>query len=214
MRVSFKRAFAVPLLALGVTAIASAGPIANATFSFNKTGSVSYTGTNLGTSTSITLPATLNVDDVPLTYLGSPNDFLGESVLGSVMISPLAITGYTVGVTSPFVQLAFLSFASGTMPSDRFTFDAQTVRGISGNADLQLQLIFTGLFNDSLGEYTSGELASVSLIFTSDSPTSAIGFAGTFSTPPQPSDVPEPATMALLGGALLVVGVGRRFSKV
>jgi len=93
---------------------------------------------------------------------------------------------------------------------NRFTFTAtQGAKGAYtiGGSDF-LNIGYTGTFSDSGGTY-SPNLATLSLTFTQASgvPDGAVNFAGTFST----TSMPEPTTMALLGSALLGLGlIGRK----
>ena len=80
-----------------------------------------------------------------------------------------------------------------------------------------LDLVLTGTFaSDTTGNYLTGQAANMSIACTQVQPGAAIGCVKTISSPPAaiPVDTPEPASLALLGSALLGFSVLRRRRKL
>ncbi|MBS1856684.1 MAG: PEP-CTERM sorting domain-containing protein [Acidobacteria bacterium] len=216
-------ASAALLLALSVPGFG--GTIANGSFGFNSTGGlITYTpnGSILNAST-ITIPTpnassgcgvAMNVCEqitsIPPTYLTLQNDFAAGGNTPLHVNDDVTFSSYTFDLT--LVALPVFHFTGQN--SDRFTFTA--TGGLKNTASLAnsdfLNLAYSGMFSDSLGFYNTAP-GSLSLTFTqSGGATGAVTYSGTFATPPLPtSGVPEPETMAMVGGALIGLGMlGRK----
>jgi hypothetical protein len=212
---------AVVASTLAFSSVSFAGIVANGTFSFTNTGGViSYTppGGSLLAATTVTIPTPTatggacpgvceEINTLPPTYLTLQNDFAAGGNTPLAINQSVTFNNYTFDLT--FASLPIFHFT--TENGNRFTFQATTgSKGTSsiGNTDF-LNVSYNGFFSDSGGLYNVGS-ASLSLTFTqTGGVTGAVGYAGTFATPPT-SGAPEPATMAMLGGALVALGVAGR----
>ena len=196
----------VMLVLVAGSGLASAGTLANATMTVQpKVGfAPTYVGSDISTATSITLAGGTEVQFVPALYLGAtPNDFVGVVFPGdTVTLNPLTID-LTGGQTFPLTN--FLSWGN-------YTFTASSL--VVSNAGLgTLNLHFGGTFHDTSANFLDN-VGEVRFGFTQTGGSAgAISESGTFATPPIPG-VPEPATMVLLGSALLGIGVMRRRRNV
>jgi len=192
--------------------------IANGTVSFNNTGGlVTYTGgaggVNTATQVSIPVPngTTIFEQIVGLnpTYLGAPNSFAPGGTTPEAIGRDIVFTdahAYTFDMTFGF--LPTFQFSIQDSPSDRFQFVASSgqKQGSSFGGANFLNVIYQGTFSDSGGTYISAP-ASLSLSFNqSGGITGAVAYSGTFATPPQ-TGVPEPATMVIIGSALIGLGL-------
>ena len=195
---------------------------ANGSFGFNSTGGVvTYTpGAGLMiNATSITIPvpnATTNcgvgtnvceqITSIPNLYLGAQNSFAaGGPTPLSVNDDITFNNGFTFSLN--FSVLPVFMFPN----SNRFSFTATSGSKQTfsiGNSDF-LNVAYLGTFHDSNAQYVDAP-ASLSLTFTqTGGATGTVVYSGTFATPP--AGVPEPETMALVGCALVGVGlVGRK----
>ena len=219
---------AVVLLAISIPASASLVN-ANADFAIGFTGTLSYNPgdpSGLLAATSITLPSNTLVQGERITgldsnYLGNPNDFCNSGDCSSTLngLTPLFL-GQTISLSSQTLDLTGASLPtltlSSTSPADPFTFTASSIlvqRSHVGNADF-VNVFYSGVFNDNGTIYNPNLPASLSFSFTQTGGASgSVSGSGTFATPPQapPSGAPEPATMALMGSALVGLGMfGRK----
>lgn len=197
----------VMLVLVAGSGLASAGTLANATMTVQpKVGfAPTYVSSgDISAATSITLAGGTEVQFVPALYLGATlNDFVSVVFPGdTVTVFPLAID-LTGAQTFPLTD--FLSWGNYT-----FTATSLTV----SNAGLgTLNLRFDGTFHDTSAAFLDN-VGEVRFGFTQTGGSAgAISESGTFATPPIPG-VPEPATMVLLGSALLGVGIMRRRRNV
>ena len=200
------------ILLLVASSSGFAGIAANGSFGFSILGCCSLDGGAPGTG-DLLLAATVDwqsptdngvIVTNDATTFGSPNDFQ-SLFLSSVTLNPAGFNK-TLGF-NPMT----LTFGPGAIYSFNATFENQTVNvGVRS-----VSLYFLGTFHDSTGAFNDG-LASLSLSFTQSAPESSVSGSGTFSTPPvsNPS-APEPATLTMMGSALIGLGVlGRkRFNR-
>jgi hypothetical protein len=228
MRKILKNGIAV-LTFMALSGMASAATMAFGTFSFSNfgTGDVTFTDTPPGNAigpntTQIMLPGQIITSLTP-TYNGNPNSFcnaadcggingpdptgrlaVGQSLLFQGGSNVLNIAG---GLAS---TIDFL-FSNGTTPVDRYEFLASgpgQVTTASFGSSSFLFISYTGNFTDAAGFYTN-QPAVVSFTFTQASPGATVGESASFSTPP----IPEPATMGLIGGGLVAIGLVARKKK-
>ena len=193
---------------------------ANATFGFTPIGNITADNIDLLLATTLTLPSLELVGTVPTQNFGIANDFFcptpGSStqcvdIGNTVSLNPLTLNLSTGPVSLP----QMLIFSSGN--GGRYQFSATSSQVSSDSTTRSVALYFLGTFHDTdpTTPFDDGP-ASLSFAFTQSAPNSTIGAVATFSTPPAPpTGTPEPATTALLGSALIGLGlIGRkRFAR-
>ncbi len=193
------------LSAIGAsTALAGTMAQTYGTFTINATGTVvtSPTGSPLNSISSFTLPADETVSSIPPTYFGYTNAFLTTLALGqSVAISPLTVPVPTSGSSETLNYTNFLTFGS----TGQYTFSLMNLSNVTANGGLILQGL--GFFTDSTGSLGTNLPSEVSFALSQTNSQGATGISTTFSVPPSMTNVPEPGSLALLGTALITLGL-------
>jgi hypothetical protein len=201
--------FAPVLLLLAFSTLSFAGIAANGSFGFSLSGCCSLNGGPNGTGNLLTASTIdfqlgpnnffINTND-PLTY-GLPNDFqFLASTLGT--ISPNGLN-----TTIPFNAMT-ATFGAGGI----YSFTALSEAVSVSVPTRSINFYFLGTFADSTNTFDSAA-ASLTLQFSQSAPNTSLSGSGTLSTPPAPlpTGTPEPATMGVLGTALVGLGImGRK----
>jgi hypothetical protein len=220
--------FRLVLSTLAMASASFAGIAANGTFGFNSTGGVitdSPSGSILFAN-SITLPvpnSSINcgtgsnvceqITSIGPLYLGSINDFAPAGHTPLSVNDDVTFDSYTFGISPLTLPVFHFTVQNGL----RFTFTASSAQKSTSSlagSDF-LNVAYIGTFSDSGAFYNPGA-ALLSMSYTQTGGASgAITYSGTFATPPPSTGSPEPATMAMLGSALIGLGVlGRkRFAR-
>lgn len=192
---------ATAILALAVAPAVKASPITPfGTFGFAGLGGTSFTGSTIGSATSVTIPAGIFINNTPATYLGHPNIFVPiDFTIDSSAVNPTTLSVSNINgapVTYGGVS-GLVDYLTWTGSGDTYFFTLNSGTWTS-SASTNLSFVGLGTFTDLNGTYISGP-AEISLGFTN---TGSTNYSGTFEVPPPPK-VPEPSSLVLLGSGLL-----------
>jgi hypothetical protein len=168
------------VLAMSQAAVGAVMP--NATFGFAPLGNTSFSGSYMGSATSLTFASLEFVNTVPPTFNGRPNDFVvapndvPSTMFDWVTISPLTIALPTISYGSPAVPVwvpnartDYLVFGTATTPANRYHFDLTewSATATSSTSNF-LSVQCHGVFRDSAGFYSNAP-ASLSFSLTGQS---------------------------------------------
>jgi MYXO-CTERM domain-containing protein len=196
----FLAVFALSTAALSLDASALA---MNGTFAAAGLGATSYVGADLNSASQLNVAGTFVTTGLSATFLGNPNDLLGEMAVGDIgtIVNPILITG--------FVPVAnFITWGSTTFPVNRFTFNLATlVRNPSASG--AMDLYGTGTFSDSTAEYVG---APAAIRLTAQEIGGSTSYSFSWGSPPFDNPVPVPGVLGLMGLGLLGMRLARRRS--
>ena len=128
-------------------------------------------------------------------------------------VNPLTLSPMFVndGLFHPEVLPAYLTFASGSTPANRFVFDMSSIRWASSGPQ-ELDFAALGTLHDTAGVFMD-QAADISGSFTQTSQGGSVNASFMFDSPATitPTAVPEPTSLTLLGiGVTSLIGYGIR----
>jgi hypothetical protein len=212
--------------------MASAATTAFGTYDFSNfgTGNVTFTNTPSGNvlganTTQIVLPGQI-ITGLPQNYLGQPNSFCNATDCGGIngpdLNGRLAVGQSllfeggtnTINISGGLASLIDFLFSNGTNLPDRYEFLATglgKVTPFSSGPFSGLIISYTGTFTDSQGFFFN-QTAQVGFTFTQAAAGATVGESASFSTPS--AVAPEPVSMALIGGGVVVIGLVARKKRL